>query len=464
MNRRHPHASRAPGSVSRARRRRRLRAGQARNPEPFLTAASKLGVAPADCLVFEDAEAGIASARPAACSGSGSPWSAGCHERPDGADVRGDPARVHVPGQVRRRRGASEAALRNNVSPLPVVSTRYVGLKKRGPRCTPWTRLDETFIYALRVLRRDRSYSLAVVLTLGVCMGANTAVFTVVRSVLLRPLPYADASRLVSSFDGFPGAGVDRAGTSVPNYADRRAMTDVFSSVALYQFAGYRMGEGARAEGVVAINVTPSFFDVLGTTTARGRLFTEAEGIPGKAKVVLVSHAFASAQPGGVDSIVGRQLRLNEVVYDVVGVLPPKFFFLNPEVRVFSTAGVRPQGLRGRAAPQPEPRDAGKTGTRWVTLKRAQAQIDAQNARVIEQAGVLKEALIRAGYTTKLQALTDDVVRNVQVGPADALGWSRVPGAHRRRQYRQPGDRPEQRADERAGDAKRHRRWQLSHR
>ena len=143
----------------------------------------------------------------------------------------------------------------------------------------------QDLIYALRVLRRDRAYSLAVVLTLAVCMSANTAVFTVVRSVLLRPLPYPDASRLVSSYDGFPGAGVDRAGTSVPNYADRRAMTDVFSSVALYQFAGYKVGEGARAEGVAAINVTPSFFEVLGTTAARGRLFTEAEGTPGKNKV-----------------------------------------------------------------------------------------------------------------------------------------------------------------------------------
>ena len=96
--------------------------------------------------------------------------------------------------------------------------------------------------------------------------------------MLQRPLPYPESSRLVSSFDGFPGAGVERAGTSVPNYMDRRAMTDMFSSVALYQWWGFKVGQGAGAEQVSAMNVTPSFFQVLGATAERGRLFSEDEG------------------------------------------------------------------------------------------------------------------------------------------------------------------------------------------
>ena len=72
------------------------------------------------------------------------------------------------------------------------------------------------------------------ILTLAICLGANTAIFTVVRSVLLRPLPYPESGRLVFMYDAFPGAGVERAGTSVPNYLDRVQLTDVFDSVALY--------------------------------------------------------------------------------------------------------------------------------------------------------------------------------------------------------------------------------------
>ncbi len=118
----------------------------------------------------------------------------------------------------------------------------------------------QDLLFALRVLRKDRAYAAAVILTLAICLGANTAIFTVVRSVLQRPLPYPESSRLVSSFDGFPGAGVERAGTSVPNYMDRRGMTDIFSSVALYQWWGFKVGQGAGSEQVSSMNVTPSFF------------------------------------------------------------------------------------------------------------------------------------------------------------------------------------------------------------
>jgi predicted permease len=271
----------------------------------------------------------------------------------------------------------------------------------------------QDLLYALRVLLRDRAYSLAVILTLAVCMGANTAIFTVVRSVLLRPLPYPEPGRLVSSYDSYPRAGVDRAGTSVPNYADRRAMTDVFSAVALYQYSNYKVGQGARAESVPAMNVTPSFFDVLGSTTARGRLFTEAEGTPGKNKVAIVTSAFAARQPGGIDGIVGTQLRLDDDVYDVVGVLPRTFFFLSPDVRVFVPLGFAPNDFADDRRHSQNHEMLARLAP-GVTIERAQSRVDAQNAVVTDRAGALKDTIIRAGYTTRLLPLEADVVRNVR--------------------------------------------------
>src|SRR3954471_1699843 len=108
---------------------------------------------------------------------------------------------------------------------------------------------------ALRLLWRDRAYALTSVLTLALCIGANSAIFTVVRSVLLRPLPYPESDRLVFMFDTFPGAGAERAGTSVPNYYDRVALTDAFDSVALYQLGRVRVGEGPGAAGVASTRV-----------------------------------------------------------------------------------------------------------------------------------------------------------------------------------------------------------------
>ena len=134
--------------------------------------------------------------------------------------------------------------------------------------------------------RKDRAFAVAAILTLALCLGANTAIFTVVP---VGPAPTAPVSRVQSarlSFDSFPGAGVERAGTSVPNYVDRLAMTDVFVGTALYQWRRVSRGRGGPAEGVSAMNVTPSFFRVLGRRPLRGRLFAEADGTPGRNNVV----------------------------------------------------------------------------------------------------------------------------------------------------------------------------------
>ncbi len=279
--------------------------------------------------------------------------------------------------------------------------------------------LRHDLLYAFRMLRKDRAYTATVILTLGLCLGANTAIFTVVRSVLLRPLPYPEPGRLVSSFDGFPGAGVERAGTSVPNYMDRRAMTDVFTSAGLFQPQGYTVGEGTQAEGVPAMNVTPSFFEVLGVSAVRGRLFTEAEGTPGKNKVAVVSYGFAATQAGGVDSndgndgIVGRRLRLNDESYDVVGVLPETFSFLNPAVRIYVPLAFTPDQL-AEDARHSQNHDLLVRLAPGVTLASAQARIDAHNVQIIERSGALKDLLISAGYNTKLLPLEADIVRGVR--------------------------------------------------
>ena len=96
--------------------------------------------------------------------------------------------------------------------------------------------LSQDLLFAFGCCAKDRAFAAAVILTLALCLGANTAIFTVVRSVLLRPLPYPRVRAGWSSCSTrFPAPGVERAGTSVPNYFDRAPMTDVFDSVALYQ-------------------------------------------------------------------------------------------------------------------------------------------------------------------------------------------------------------------------------------
>jgi predicted permease len=272
-------------------------------------------------------------------------------------------------------------------------------------------------------LWKDRGFAITTVLTLAVCIAANTGIFTVVRSVLLRPLPYPESDRLVFLYESFPGAGVERAGTAVPNYFDRLVMTDVFDSQALYQFGGFRVGQGAGAEGVTALRVTPSFFRVLRTEAVRGRLFSEEEGLVGRNRVAVLAYRFAARQPGGIDGIVGRELRLDDQPYTVVGIVPDGFRFMNPEVRVWvPLAFTDEERAEDRRYSQNHQQIARLAS--GATLAQAKLRLDAQDARNVEQAGPVKSALINAGYQTRIVSLEADLVRSIRA--ALQLLWGGV--------------------------------------
>ena len=266
--------------------------------------------------------------------------------------------------------------------------------------------------FALRLLRRDKAFAVAVVLTLGLCLGANTAIFTIVRSVLIKPLSYPEADRLVFFYDAYPGAGVERAGVSVPNYFDRTRIPDVIESTALYRYDGAKVGQGVTAEGVSTMDVTPSFFRVLRAQPARGRLFTEADGEVGRHTVVL-SYAFAEKQDGGVDHVVGRDLRLDNVPYTVVGVLPKDFAFLSPDVRMYTPLAFTAEQKSEEERNSQNHDEIGRLAP-GATVAQVQARLNAMNAGVIERSGPLKTALINAGYHSVVGSLQADIVRNVK--------------------------------------------------
>ena len=273
--------------------------------------------------------------------------------------------------------------------------------------------LRRDLVFALRLLRRDPAYTATVLLTLAICLGANAAIFTVVRSVLLRPLPYADPSRIVFMYDSFPGAGVERAGTSVPNYFDRAALAGVFDSAALYQGRGFDAGDAGSVERLSGQVVTPSFFRVLGIGAGRGRVFTDAEVQPGKDKLVVISHAYWISRFGGREDAIGQSLRLNGEPYVVLGVMPADFVFLDPAVRFWipETFGAEERAEDSRFS---QNHDGIARLAANVTVSQAQAQVDGLNAGVIERSGALKTVIVNAGYRTVISRMDADLVRNVR--------------------------------------------------
>jgi predicted permease len=277
--------------------------------------------------------------------------------------------------------------------------------------------------FALRLLIRDRTFTLAALLTLTLTIGANTIVFSIVRSVLFRPLPIPDSDRVVLIYNAYPNAGAPRASAAVPDYFDRRERTDVFEEQALYRREGVTHGDVAGAQRIQSVRATPSFFRLVGARPLQGRIFLEEEGEEGRHRSVLLSYGFWKERFGGDPAAIGRDLRLNGIGHTIVGVLPPDFRFLYYDVDVWVPAAFTAR----------ERSDEGRHSNNWTmiarlkpgaTLSQAQQQIDAVNAHNHERFPELRQVLSDAGFHTGVVLLQDDVVRDVR--PVLYLLWGGV--------------------------------------
>jgi putative ABC transport system permease protein len=197
----------------------------------------------------------------------------------------------------------------------------------RGARERAWRDLMTGLLYdlrfAFRSLRKSPGFALVSILTLSLGIGANTAVFSMIRGVLLRPLPYENGDRLVYLRQPAPLAGVENARFSVPELADYRQRSRALSSLVEYHSMPFILlgrGEPRRVQtGVVSAN----YFEVLGVRPLLGRGFRAGEDQTGAEPVLILSHGFWQTRLGGDPGIVGRTFEMNDRIHTVIGVLPP---------------------------------------------------------------------------------------------------------------------------------------------
>ena len=267
--------------------------------------------------------------------------------------------------------------------------------------------------FARRVLWKDRGFAATVVLTLAVCIGANAAIFAIVDSVLLKPLPIPDAERLVTVYNGYPGAGVARGSTGVPDYFDRLRETDVFDELALYRLNGQTIGGQVDPQRLTGMAATPSLFRLLRAAPLRGRIFRDDEGEIGRDQEVILSEKIWRQLFAGQDSALGRDLRINGVNYTIVGVMPRSFYFMDPDVELWTPLSFTPE----------QKSDDARHSNSWTMVGRlksgasvavAQQQIDALNARNLDRFPAMKQILINAGFHTVVAPLQQDLVRDVR--------------------------------------------------
>src|SRR5262249_1025433 len=179
--------------------------------------------------------------------------------------------------------------------------------------------------YAVRIMVKTPTVAIVAVLTLALGVGANTAIFSIVHAVLLRPLPYRDPDRLVRIFINEPGVGLRDVRFSKPELDDLQTRADVFEDVPPI-FEGSENVTGAgQPEGVEGVNGSFSYFSMLGVTPQLGRLFGPQDFAPGFAAKAVISDGLWHRAYGADPNVVGRTLRLDNDPHTIIGVLPPGF-------------------------------------------------------------------------------------------------------------------------------------------
>jgi len=187
--------------------------------------------------------------------------------------------------------------------------------------------------YGLRMLLKQKGFTAVAVLTLALGIGANTAIFSVVHAVLLRPLPYSQPEQLIWIWETCPKDDIKEESASVPNFADWRSQSQSFTEMAAFAGTAPVLTNAGEPERIPGTSVTANFFTTLGVEPMIGRSFVAEENEPGKNRVVILSHSLWQRRFGSDPEIVGQKLTLNGNPHEVVGVMPPGFQNPRPEPR-----------------------------------------------------------------------------------------------------------------------------------
>ena len=208
-----------------------------------------------------------------------------------------------------------------------------------------WT---SAFTYALRTLRRQPTFVVVALLTLALGIGTNTAIFSVLKTVVLNPLPYENPEQIAVLWEVNPDG--NQGPVSAPTFEDWQREARTFESMAAYRHVDYSFKGTGDPQNVPGLRATPELFTVLKSNAALGRTFTSDESLVGADRVVVLSHGFWSRALGADPSIVGRTINLDSVPYTVVGVMPASFEFPTAtNVEVWTPLAFDPKDMHGRS-------------------------------------------------------------------------------------------------------------------
>ncbi len=236
--------------------------------------------------------------------------------------------------------------------------------------------------YAARMQRKNPAFTIIAVIALALGIGANTAIFSVVNTVLLRPLPYKDPERLVMVWEDASRYGYPRDTPAAANFVDWRDQNQVFEGMAAIADTSFNLTGAGDPERLEGRRVSANLFSLLGVEPQIGRVFTAAEDQPGSQRVVLLSYGLWQRRFGGDPNIVGKALTLNGESHVVVGVMPARFQFPSSDDEAWVPIAFTPQEASNRGRHYLQVLARLKPG---VTLAQAQSEMSTIAARLQQQ-------------------------------------------------------------------------------
>jgi putative ABC transport system permease protein len=231
------------------------------------------------------------------------------------------------------------------------------------------------------MLLKKPGYTIVAVLALALGIGANSAIFSVVNALLLKPLPFDDLDRVVAVWEKIPSQGVERNETAVANYLDWRTQSNSFEHLAIYTWWSANIGGIEPPERVQGFIVTPNLLDTVGIKVAHGRNFRPDEDQPGKENVVILTHGLWQRRFGGDPNVIGRTVNVNGVTRTIIGVTPPEVIYPRG-AEILAPFAMTPEAMRNRGRHNNLAVGRLKEG---VTIGQAQADLDAIARRLEQQ-------------------------------------------------------------------------------
>src|SRR5438874_791228 len=267
--------------------------------------------------------------------------------------------------------------------------------------------------FGLRMLLKTPVFTVLAVATLGLSIGANTAIFSLVNGVLLRPLPFPDPDRIIYIEGKNPAAGISQSNISFLDFTDWSQQTDLFASTAAYWTGEAHLGaDGAEPERVPRAGVTTGFFSVLGVQPLLGRTFVPEDDKGWPQTVAIISHGLWKRRFGSDPAIVGKQVQMSSMPLTIIGVMPPGFEYPEQtQIWVTSAVNLRDEPRDNRVWSAIARLNAG------IDLKQAQTRLSAINAQLDKQ---FQET--NKGWDVFLSTLQEQLVREVKPSLLALLG------------------------------------------